>query len=185
VATVDAVPFVEKALTLIANFSPQPYPLYAIPLNRVDDPTRFELTSDPIRLVLGWVTDDAGAVLPALAGGAPSGTVWEGPVFYEETRDRAEQTAKTIDKADRASVRDARMLALFHRWDAWAERVGDRVEQRPGRTDDIPNVAVPPATVPPETDVPRLRHVGENASELVVPPLPETGVEEERNGNWR
>ena len=67
--------------------------------------------------------------LPALAGGAPAGTVWDGPVFYEETRERAEQTATSIDKADRASTRDARMMALFDRWDAWTDRVSRRAEQ--------------------------------------------------------
>jgi hypothetical protein len=114
---------------LSAGFAPQPYPLYAIPLNTAEDPARFELTLDPVRLVLGWVTGEDGAVLPALAGGAPAGTVWDGPVFYEETRERAEQAAKSIDKADRASTRDARMIALFDRWDAWTDRVSRRAEQ--------------------------------------------------------
>lgn len=118
-----------KGARVTARFNPQPYPLYAIPLNKADDPARFELTLDPIRLVLGWVTDDDGEVLPVLAGGAPAGTPWNGPVFYEETRERAEQTAKNIDKADRSSIRDARMVALFDRWESWGARVEKRLDR--------------------------------------------------------
>jgi hypothetical protein len=46
---------------------------------------------DPVRLVIGWRTVDQGDVTPLLAGGRPGGTPWTGPVFYEETRDRAER----------------------------------------------------------------------------------------------
>ncbi|WP_405098338.1 hypothetical protein [Micromonospora sp. NBC_01412] len=116
---------------MTASFAPQPYPLYAVPLNRADDPARFELTTDPVRLVLGWIADDDGIVLLTLAGGAPGGTPWDGPIFYEETRDRAEQTAKSIDKADQASIRDARLLAALDRWENWSDRVSQHVEQRP------------------------------------------------------
>jgi hypothetical protein len=39
-------------------------------------------------------------------------------VFYEETRDRAEQMAKQIVKADRSIVREARVLDALD----WLER---------------------------------------------------------------
>jgi hypothetical protein len=114
---------------LTASFTPQQYPLYAVPLNKVADPARFELTIEPVRLVIGWTTDDDGTVLPLLSSGAPAGTAWTGPVFYEETRERAEQTAKRVEKADRASVREARMTEVFDRWDSWTDRVSQRGEQ--------------------------------------------------------
>jgi hypothetical protein len=64
---------------------------------------------------LGWLTGGGPVdrvrrlgelnVLPMPAGGGPAGTAWDGPVLFEETRERAEQTAKEIAKADRATVR--------------------------------------------------------------------------------
>ena len=40
---------------MTASFTPQPYPLFAIPLEVVQDPARFEVAEyAPIRLVLGW-----------------------------------------------------------------------------------------------------------------------------------
>lgn len=105
-------------------------PLFAVPLRQATDPARFELTVSPVRLVLGWVTAEDGTALPALDGGAPGEMVWDGPILYEETRERAEQIAKTVDQAERASVRDARVLALFERWDAWMDGVSRRVERK-------------------------------------------------------
>lgn len=93
---------------------------------------RFELGDEEPRLVLGWLTGSADPgrprpigeldVLPALAGGGPLGTQWDGPVFYEETRERAEQLAKEVAKADRASVREGKLRALFDRLDGRLER---------------------------------------------------------------
>lgn len=114
------------------SFVPQPYPLFAVTLRKVDNPSRFELADDEPRLVLGWVTGDLGEpgvlgparTLPALAGGGPTGTPWDGPVFFEETRDRAEQLASQIGKADRAAVRDAKVKTLFDRLDGWLRERG-------------------------------------------------------------
>lgn len=117
------------------SFTPQPYPLFAVTLNRVPDPLRFELADAEPRLVLGWLTGggspdrprriDQPDVLPMLAGGGPVGTAWEGPVLFEETRERAEQTAKEIAKADRATVREGRLRALFDRVGTWPGRTAD------------------------------------------------------------
>lgn len=101
-----------------AHFAPQPYPLFAVTLRKAENPARFELADDEPRLVLGWVTGEVGTTLPALAGGGPAGAVWDGPVFFEETRERAERLAKEVGKADRATVRDGRLKALFDRVDA-------------------------------------------------------------------
>jgi hypothetical protein len=97
---------------MTASFHPQPYPLYAVTIEKANEPSRFQLTDayDPVRLVIGWRSDEHGDVTPLLAGGHPGGTPWTGPVFYEETRDRAVQTAKEIAKADRSTVRDARVM---------------------------------------------------------------------------
>jgi hypothetical protein len=103
------------------SFVPQPYPLFAATLRKVDDPARFELADEEPRLVLGWVGGDVGQTLQALAGGGPSGTVWDGPVFFEETRERAERLAKEVGKADRAAVRSAKIMASLDRVDAWLE----------------------------------------------------------------
>ena len=131
-------------------FAPQPYPLFAIPLNPADDPPRFELTFTPVRLVVGWVTTDD-KVLPAFGSGDLGEMVWDGPVLYEETRERAEQTAKNVDRAERVSVRDARMIALFERWDAWAGRLGQRVEQVSQRVEQHLDRIVPSQPVDPPT----------------------------------
>lgn len=118
---------------MTARFSPQPYPLYAVPLEPVAEPARFQLTIDPVRLVLGWVTDDEGTTLPALAGGSPGGTPWDGPVFFEETYEAAYETSRRIDKADRATVRDAKMQAFFTRVDAhltaYTQEINDRLDR--------------------------------------------------------
>src|SRR5215211_96066 len=101
---------------MTGRFMPQPYPLYAVTIVKAEDPVRLVLTDEPVRLVLGWVhTDDEDAtVLPALEG-MPSPTVWNGMVFYEETRERAEATAKEMEKADRAMIRDARIMRFLER----------------------------------------------------------------------
>jgi hypothetical protein len=105
---------------MTVSFHPQPYPLYAVTIEKATEPSRFQLTDayDPVRLVIGWLTDDQGDVTPLLAGGRPGGTPWTGPVFYEDTRDRAEQMAKQIVKADRSTVREARVLDALD----WLER---------------------------------------------------------------
>src|SRR3954470_2285913 len=103
---------------MTVSFYPQPYPLYAVTIEKVEDPARFRLTDEPVRLVIGWRADDQGDVTPLLAGGGPGGTPWTGPVFYEETRDRAEQMAKQIVKADRSTIREARVLDALD----WLER---------------------------------------------------------------
>lgn len=104
------------------SFIPQPYPLFAVTLRKVDDPARFELADDEPRLVLGWVSGDLGRTLPALAGGGPTGTVWDGPVFFEETRERAERLTKEVGKADRAAVRGAKVISMLDRIDTWMEK---------------------------------------------------------------
>ena len=103
------------------RFVPQPYPLYAVTVVGVDSPPRFELTAEPVRMVLGWMVDDDGTVLPALAG-SPALTIWDGAVIYEETRQRADATAKLFGKADRSAVRDSRVLALLDRVDSFLDR---------------------------------------------------------------
>lgn len=121
----------KEAVPVSDSFIPQPYPLFAVTLNRVAEPLRFELADAEPRLVLGWLTgavvdDPRGlndpAVLPMLAGGGPVGTAWDGPVLFEETRERAEQTAKEVAKADRSTVREARLRALFDRVGARRDR---------------------------------------------------------------
>lgn len=116
------------------SFTPQPYPLFAVTLRRVPEPLRFELVDAEPRLVLGWLTGGSvdrprgindPDVLPMLAGGGPVGTAWNGPVLFEETRERAEQTAKEIAKADRAAVREGRLRALFDRVGTWPGRTTD------------------------------------------------------------
>ena len=119
-----------KGAHVTASFIPQPYPLFAIPLDVAQDPARFEVTGDPIRLVLGWTTGEDGERLPVLDGGGPAGTPWAGPVLYEETRERAAAAVGEVKRATRASVRDGRMLALFARWEAWSNKLNERVEQR-------------------------------------------------------
>lgn len=103
------------------RFVPQPYPLFAVTGVPVEDPARLELTPEPVRLVLGWMVDDDGTILPALAD-SPGPTTWDGVVLYEETRERAEATAKLLDRAERATVRDARMIAFFDRFDVLLRR---------------------------------------------------------------
>ncbi len=103
----------------VAQFVPQPYPLFAVTVRRAEDPVRFELADDEPRLVLGWVTGEIGATLPALAGGGPTGTTWDGPVFFEETRERAERLAKEIGRSDRVTVREGKLKALFDRLDTY------------------------------------------------------------------
>jgi hypothetical protein len=109
-----------KGYRVAARFDAQPYPLYAVTIEKASEPNRFQLadTYEPVRLVIGWRTDDDGDVTPLLAGGQPGGTPWTGPVFYEETRDRAEQMAKQIEKADRSTVREARVIEALE----WLER---------------------------------------------------------------
>ena len=115
---------------MTATFAPQPYPLYAIPLTVAQDPARFEVTDDRVQFVLGWRTDDAGVTLPVLSSAGPSGAAWDGPILYELREQDAKDTATKIDKAERAAVRDARMIALFDRWEAWTDRISQRMEER-------------------------------------------------------
>lgn len=96
-----------------SQFVPQPYPLYAVTLQKADEPARFEPADDEPRLVLGWVTDDEGTTLPALVGGSPAGTVWDGPVFYEADLNRAEKLIAQVGKAGRAAVRDEKIQTLL------------------------------------------------------------------------
>jgi hypothetical protein len=119
----------QEARPVPESFTPQPYPLFAVTLKQVPDPLRFELADAEPRLVLGWLTGggspnrvrriDQPDVLPMLVGGGPVGTAWEGPVLFEETRERAEQTVKEIAKADRAAVREGKLRALFDRVGTW------------------------------------------------------------------
>lgn len=111
------------------RFVPQPYPLYAVAVMKAENPPRFELVSDPFDLVIGWwVNDEDGTALPAL-GDARASKAWDGPVFYEESRERAEALAKWWNKSDRRSARDAEFMELFARFERWTERMGERVEQ--------------------------------------------------------
>jgi hypothetical protein len=103
---------------MTVSFHPQPYPLYAVTIEKVEHPARFQLTDEPVRLVIGWRADEQGTVTPLLAGGSPGGTPWTGPVFYEETRDRAEETARQVAKGDRSAVRGARVVEAA----AWIDR---------------------------------------------------------------
>src|SRR4051794_40065332 len=105
---------------MTGQFTPQPYPLFAVTVEKSEGEPRFELTSEPVRLVLGWVQQDDGTVLPMLAG-SPL-TAWDGPVLFEETRERAEATAKAVDKADRTVVRDVKILAFLDRFDQYLNR---------------------------------------------------------------
>jgi hypothetical protein len=114
---------------MTARFVPQPYPLFAVTVVKAEDPVRFALPDDPVRLVLGWVQDDDGTVLPALAD-SPSPTVWNGMVLYEQTRERAEATAKRWGKIERKMIRDARIMGLlnrFDRFDAYLGRISRKV----------------------------------------------------------
>jgi hypothetical protein len=45
---------------MTVSFHPQPYPLYAVTIEKATEPSRFQLTDayDPVRLVIGWRTDD-------------------------------------------------------------------------------------------------------------------------------
>jgi hypothetical protein len=101
------------------SFIPQPYPLYAVTAVAAEEPARLELTDEPVRLVLGWIQDADGTVLPALAD-SPSPTAWDGIVLYEETRERAEATAKLLERADRAALRDARLAKFLGRFNGQA-----------------------------------------------------------------
>jgi hypothetical protein len=103
------------------RFVAQPYPLFAVTLVRADNPLGLALASQPIRLVLGWVEDDEGKVLPALED-SPSPVVWDGMLLYEVTRERAEATAKQLERADRAAARDTRILGFISRMDAALDR---------------------------------------------------------------
>lgn len=107
-------------------FVAQPYPLFAVTVVKADDPLRLVLSSEPVRLVLGWVQDEEGKVLPALDG-APSPQVWDGMVLYEETRERAEATARQFERAGQAAVRDARVAAFLARVEAGVDRVTSRM----------------------------------------------------------
>ncbi|GAA3299019.1 MULTISPECIES: hypothetical protein [Dactylosporangium] len=104
---------------MTASFHPQPYPLYAITIEQVGDPAHFQLTDEPVRLVIGWRGDEQGNATPLLGGGSPGGTPWTGPVFYEETRDRAEETARQVAKGDRSAIRGARVVEAA----AWIDRL--------------------------------------------------------------
>ena len=103
---------------MTVSFQPQPYPLYAVTIERAEEPLRFRPTEDPVRLVIGWRVDEQGEPTPVLGGGGPSGVTWTGPVFYEETRDRAERLVKEVAKGDRAAIREARWKEAI----AWMDR---------------------------------------------------------------
>jgi len=45
-----------------------------VTIEKVDNPARFQLTDEPVRLVIGWRADEQGGVTPLLAGGSPGGT---------------------------------------------------------------------------------------------------------------
>jgi hypothetical protein len=96
---------------MTGSFQPQPYPLFAVTSEKVENPSRFQLTDpdDPVHLVLGWHSDVEGKATPILAYGKPGGTAWTGPIFYAETRERAEEIAKQVAKTDRHDVRYAQM----------------------------------------------------------------------------
>lgn len=105
---------------MTVSFHPQPYPLYAITIEKAGEPSRFQLADayEPVRLVIGWRVNDDGHATPLLAGGQPGGTPWTGAVFYEDSRDRAEEMAKQLVKADRSTVREARVMEAIE----WLER---------------------------------------------------------------
>jgi hypothetical protein len=94
----------------IQNFIPQPYPLFAVIVERAENPLRFEPAFDPIRLVLGWSLGDLGRPLPVLAG-TPQPQVWIELVIYQETRERAEATVNEFAKAARSETRNHDLAA--------------------------------------------------------------------------
>lgn len=86
------------------QFTPQPYPLYALTLNKLDDPARFEPTDPPVRLVVGWTPDpDRTLPWPVLAHNGL--TVWDGIASFHADRAEAEKMGKEFARLSRSEIR--------------------------------------------------------------------------------
>jgi hypothetical protein len=103
-------------------FVPQPYPLYALTLVKLDHPTRFEPTDPPVRLVVGWTAsgNDGALPLPVLAYNGL--TVWEGIASYYPDRDTAEAMGRQFAKASRQEMRGQALKDLFAAFEAKLDR---------------------------------------------------------------
>ena len=88
------------------NFIPQPYPLFAVPLELTDYPKKFRVADIGVQLVTGWSAGGQGRALPNLGGVMP----FSGEVIFEETRERAERTAQLISQGGMTVVRSAGCL---------------------------------------------------------------------------
>jgi hypothetical protein len=97
-----------KATMTSPTFVPQPYPLFAATFETAGDPARFEPTSVPVHLVLGWVTQE-GQLRPVLDG-SPELKVWAGAISYHETRAQAEATVQEMEKAARDEIQIAQIV---------------------------------------------------------------------------
>jgi hypothetical protein len=95
-----------------ATFIPQPYPLYAVIYQQVDDPVRLAPTADPLRLVVGWVPSEVGLPIPILAG-SPGLEEWTGPAIFRESREQAEAMLTELEKAARKGARSQAVQNLL------------------------------------------------------------------------
>jgi hypothetical protein len=94
------------------TFSPQPYPLYAVIYQRVDEPVRLIPAADPLRLVVGWLYGAAGLPTPVLSA-SPGLEEWTGLAVFLESRDQAEATVSELTKAARSGARSQAVQNLL------------------------------------------------------------------------
>lgn len=93
------------------RFVPQPYPVYAIPLQTADFPARFRAEQCGVQLVVGWLTDDDNKVWPTLGSVNP----YRGPVIFVESREIAERTVALLNRGDAEAIREAGILKSLDR----------------------------------------------------------------------
>jgi hypothetical protein len=114
---------------VIANFKPQPYPLWAVVIEKVDDPPRLQPADDAVRLVLGWSQAEGdNEPRPVLAG---TDELPHPPlVMYEPNRADAEELAKRFAKYARSDVRSAAVLNAVDTIEKKVEAFYQRVEKK-------------------------------------------------------